>query len=127
MVGYLSVFGSLISQLNRKAEITLDLDQYSLIVSDFSLLGRGTSWGVYDLFFAMLGAYSLLSFWPTFLCNVVILLKELFMSQTAFDLANDYQQGHIFGLDLDLMQFLGVSGSKKFYLDRIKEFTKEYF
>ena len=99
-------FGGLINLLvllDTKSEVMIDLEKGSLIIADSDILGKDTAWGVFEIFNAMMTSYMLVTFLPTFLANLVIMVKEMFMKQDAFDSADDYQPGEMMGLNLDLM------------------------
>ena len=66
--------------MENKSEVLIDLEKWSVVISDFDLIGKDLSWGFYDIMFAMMCAYSLISFMPTLAVNSVILIKEAFMN-----------------------------------------------
>ena len=100
---YFGGFINLMVLLDTKAEVIIDMEKGSLLIADSDILGKDTAWGVFEIFNAMMTSYMLITFFPTFAANVVIVIKEAFMKQDAFDSQDDYQPGQMLGLNLDMM------------------------
>ena len=89
--------------LNGNVEVVTENEKWSILIADSSLLGKDTSWGMYDIFVALFSAYFSLTFFPTFVTNWVIMVKEFFMKQDAFSVFEDYKDGEMFGANMDLL------------------------
>lgn len=67
-------------------------------------------------------------FAPTYVVNVAIFLKEMTMNQYAWSAEEDYPEGYLLNglVNLDVLYWLGISEDKSYYLEEIKEWSREF-
>lgn len=82
---------------------------------------------IFDLLSALFIGYNLALHVPTFLVNVIIVLKELTLNQFAWRKDEDYQEGKIDnGVDLDVFAWFGFSEDPKTYQTWLRAWGKEF-
>lgn len=75
---YTGVLTKFFVDINGKVQFLYDVEK-GVTIADADGLGTDVAWGVYDMFTAMFAAYMSIVFLPTFLTNLVIIMKESFM------------------------------------------------
>ena len=122
---------NLIIMLNNNIDILYDDSKEfpaSLLIADSSIdkIGKGTTWGLYDMFISMFSAYMSLVFFPTFATNVVIVIKEMSMNQAAWTVDEDYNQGTFLGIDMNFLELFNVPSRDSYYENWMKAWAHEY-
>ena len=75
---YAGVLTKTLVDINGKIDFVLDIEK-GIMIAGADGLKPGVAWGIYDIFATMFGAYMSIVFLPTFLTNLVIIIKEMFM------------------------------------------------
>ena len=71
---------------------------------------------VFDLMFAVFIGYMLVDFFPTFVVNFVIVLKEATLNQFAWRRSQDYGEGLLFNkFNTDFLSILGIDEDWVYY------------
>jgi len=122
---YTGVLTKFFVDINGKVQFLYDVEK-GVTIADADGLGTDVAWGVYDMFTAMFAAYMSIVFLPTFLTNLVIIMKESFMKQDAWDAEDDYQSGMFLDIDLDFLKDVGIPADDEYYTNYIKEVAHEY-
>jgi hypothetical protein len=117
---------ALFDLVNEGETIKYDSEIHKIFIASTSLASDETTWAVYDVLLAIFLAYFLIALAPTFANNLVIILKESTMKQSAWSLEEDYQEGEIMGISTDLLFWFGVSEDPDYYKECIKEWMHEY-
>jgi len=82
---------------------------------------------IIDLLSALFIGYNLALHVPTFLVNVIIVMKELTLNQFAWRKDEDYQEGKIHnGVDLDVFAWFGFSEDPDTYHAWLRAWGKEF-
>lgn len=78
---------------------------------------------VFDALFVTFLSYLGLEFFPTFLVNMLILMKELTMNQLAWTRDDDYREGYVLGHDTDILKFFRITEDLDYYEGLLKNWT----
>jgi len=82
----------------------------------------------YDVFRAMVMGYVMYYFFPTFMVNGPLFLKELTLSQNAWSPEEDYPEGYMLGfggmLNLDILYWFGIEEDSDWYYNWLQEWTR---
>ena len=82
----------------------------------------------FDLISVVVLGYGVTFFAPDFFINMLIFLKELTLSQTAWTKEDDYPEGYALDgkLNIDILSWIGVEEEIDWYVDYFKEWCQEF-
>ena len=71
--------------------------------------------------------YIIIALFPSFASNLVIMLKELTMRQTASKRSEDFKDGYLFDdINLDWIGMIGIPEDEEYYTQWFKDFLHFY-